>query len=383
MSSRLLQRFNAEIGRLAGMPEAAAWRAQRAAYHARVGAFERADAEIAALRSHCDSRPSMALSAWINLAEGLRSHATDLGPLARDKIRRAHAMGKAVGARPQQARCAARLAHKAYLHMEAAALAEHAGEALRLAEPEDHAARSRANLVVAQAFDEAGRPDLAKPWYERAHHHATTEGDDATLSALMWNMAMLRLRDLRQRARLGQTDTVVHHRARLSAESIARFDEGLGVTSMRALHPVLRAQLLTESGSHAQALALFSSHLDDALKQGMATITAALLADQAWCQLHRGGRGAALTGARAAEATLGLSIVPGDRAPAHGRLAQLFAALALPQDAARHQRLAESAWRDYADLQARLLSALMPLTPQGMPQAMTQAVTQAVTRETP
>jgi hypothetical protein len=59
-------------------------------------------------------------------------------------------------------------AHLAYLRMDTAAIAHHAGEALRLAAPGGSSAQSRANLVVAQALDEAGRFDLAKPWYDRA-----------------------------------------------------------------------------------------------------------------------------------------------------------------------------------------------------------------------
>lgn len=365
MPSRLLIRLNDQIGSATSLLDADCLRAQRAAYRVRLGDFKFVDAELAALHARHDAKPRAAISAWVNLAEGLRSHYTDLGQPARDKIQRAHALSSAAGLTPIQALCAAWLAHLAYLRMDVPAIARYAGQALQVAAPDDHAARSRANLVVAQSFDEAGRADRARPWYERAHHHATTEGDDATLSAMMWNRAALGLMNLRQQSCGGQSDATARNRVRLSADSTERFDWGLGVQSLQSLHPILRAQLLTESGSFAEALALFETHLNEALTQGMNSVAGALLADQAWCRLQLSERDAAIADARAAEAHLHQSLTCGDRAPAHSRLAQVFDALQRHTEASRHQQMADVAWQGHADDQAQLLEALAPLTPYG------------------
>lgn len=365
MDSRLLQRLNADIGSARSLLDADCLRAQRAAYQARIGAFEQADADLATLHGRYDGKPRAAISAWVHLAEGLRSHYTDLGHGARDKIQRAHALSSAAGLTSIQALCAAWLAHLAYLRMDAASIARHAGQALRLAGADDHAAQSRANLVVAQALDEAGRFDLAKPWYERAHQHATTEGDDATISAMMWNKAALRLAHLRQLACTGGDAAAVHEQVRLHVESTGRFDSWRGVQSLQSLQHILRAQFLAETGGHDEALALFDAHLDEALEQGLGGIAAVLMADQAWCRLQRGDRDAALNGARHAEAHLHQAQTHGDRAPAHSRLAQVFAGLTREQEAQRHEELAAAAWRGHVNDQTLLLQALAPLTPDG------------------
>ncbi len=366
MPSRLLIRFDAEIGSATNQLDADCLRAQRAGYLARLGQFDAADAELAALHARNDAAPRARLSAWINLAEGLRAHYTDLGELARDKLRRAHAISSAGRLMPLQAQSAAWLAHVAHWRMEVDGVVHYAGEALRLAAPDDHAARSRACLVVARSFDEAGRADLARPWFERGHRHATTEGDDATLSSMLWNRAAAGLAQLRQQACLGVPDPGAADRVRLSAESSERLDAGLGIQSLQALHPVLRARLLTETGAHAKALALFEAKLDDALAQGMGGMAAALLADQAWCRVQVGSADAALADARLAEARLNDAHGSGKRAPAHSRLVEVFGALDRPDDAARHAQFAMIAWQELVADQARMLTALGRLTPEGV-----------------
>lgn len=363
MDSILLQRLNTDIGSARSLLEADCLRAQRAAYQARIGAFVQADADLATLHGRYDGKPRAAISAWIHLAEGLRSHYTDLGHAARDKIQRAHALSSAAGLTAIQALCAAWLAHLAYLRMDAAAIARHAGQALQLAAADDHAAQSRANLVVAQALDEAGRFDLAKPWYERARHHAVTEGDDATVSAMMWNKAALRFANLRQLACTGGAAAAIQEQVRLHVESTERFDSLRGVQSLQSLQRILRAQFLTEAGAHEEALALFDAHLDEALQQGLGGIASVLMADQAWCRLRQGDRDAALTAARNAEAHLHQALTHGDRAPAHSRLAQVFGELKRDQEAQRHEGLAAAAWGGHANDQTLLLQALAPLMP--------------------
>ena len=345
------------------MLDADCLRAQRAAYRARIGAFAQADADMATVRGRNEGRPRAAISAWLHLAEGLRSHYTDLGHAAREKIQRAHALSAAAGLTSIQSLCAAWLAHLAYLRMDTPAIARHAGEALQLAAPEDHSAQSRANLVVAQALDEAGRFDLAKPWYDQAHHHATTEGDDATLSAMMWNKAALRLANLRQLSCAGTVDASLHEQVRLHVDSTERFDSWRGVRSLQSLQRILRAQLLTETGAYVEALALFDAHLDEALKQGLGGIASVLMADQAWCQLQLDRREVALATARRAEAHLHQALTHGDRAPAHSRLAQVFVELKRDQEAQRYQALAAAAWQGHVNDQTLLLQALLPLTP--------------------
>ncbi len=358
MSSRLLSRLDADIRSATPALAADRLRCERAAYLARLGEFDEATREIAAVHQRHEARPSAAISVWLNLAHGLVSHYSDLGSQTQDRIRRAHAMSVATGLTDLQALSAAWLAHLAYLRMDAAGAAGHAAEALRLAQPDHHAARARACLVVAQAYDEAGRLDQARPWYDRAHRHATTEGDDATLSAMLWNKASLRVAALRQALACGRAEAVDDALALLSAESTANFDALIGVRSLRALQPALRAQTCSLLGRTDEALALYEEHLDEALNQGLRSIEGVLLADRAWCRLQAQNTSGASDDARLAEGCLAREASFCDRAPGHTRLTQVWQALGDHAAAERQRQLAQRAWQGHAGDQANLLEAL-------------------------
>ena len=366
VKSRLLSRLDADIATAAQPLAADCLRCERAAYLARLGDSDQATRELAAVQQRHQGRPQAAISAWLSLADALVSHYRDMGPLARDKMKRAHAMSAAAGLQPLQALSAAWLAHLDYLCMDAPAMARHAAEALKLAGDDHHAARARANLVVAQSYHEGGRLDLARPWYDRAHRHATTEGDDATLSAMIWNMASLRVAAARQAEAcgpagaegLGPAPAASGEYALLSTESTAHFDAMLGVRSLRALQPTLRAQICTLLGQTDTALALYEEHLAAALGQGMATVEGSLRADRAWCRLQAGHTQGARDDAAEAAASLASPGLFGDRAPGHSRLVQVYEMLGDAEAARRHAQFAVRAWEGHRADQARLVAAL-------------------------
>lgn len=358
MKSRLLGRLDTDI-KAAPTPFAAdCLRCERAAYLARQGETDEVSRELEALRKRYSARPNSELSAWLHLIEGLLCHYRDLSSNARDKLTRAHALSAGAGLKRLQALSAAWLAHLDYLRMDAASMARHVAEALSLASADHHAALARAKLVVAQAYHDGGRFDLARPWYDRARLHATADGDDATLSAMIWNMASLRVAGWRQKEACEPAALGADAQAMLSADSTAHFDDMLGVKSLRSLQPILRAQVCTLLGRTDEALALYLSHLPQALGQGMRPVEGVLLADRAWCHLRAGGVDAARADSASAASAL---LLPGDfcdRAPGHSRLAQVYESLG-ENDAARAQRaLATTAWAGYRIDQARLVDAL-------------------------
>lgn len=358
MKSRLLNRLDADIKAASTAFKADCLRCERVAYLARHGDADEATRELDALRKSYSTRPSPEISAWLHLADGLRCHYRDLSPNAHDKLSRAHALSAGAGLKPLQALSAAWLAHFEYLRADPAPMVRRVAEALLLAPADHHAALARAKLVVAQAYHEGGRFDLARPWYERARYHATAEGDDSTLSAMMWNMASLRVAAWRQIEACEPGAVGIDAQALLSAESTAHFDDMLGVKSLRALQPILRAQVCTLLGRTDEALTLYVKHLHDALDQGMRPVAGVLLADRAWCHFHGGGFGAARDDAVAAVAALALPGSCCDHAPGHSRLAQVFEAIG-DTGAARAQReLAMAAWAGYRLYQAKLVDAL-------------------------
>ncbi len=298
------------------------------------------------------------VSAWLSLAEGLLIHFSNMGQQARDKVHRAYALSAAAGLTQMNALSAAWLAHMDYLAVNMSGMARFVRQALKLADIHNHSALSRANLVVADAYHLAGRLDLAKPWYAKAHEHATAEGDDATISALMHNMAWLRSANLRQETLNGGVVTPSGEHALASVNSTLQFDSLVGAASLSALSPILRAQILAVKGEFADALAAYEEYLASAIQQGMTRLHANLLADQAWCRMNLGQTQGAQADAHAAEALIDPKDHFDDQASAHSRLAQVFAALGDSTASTKHKDLARAAWDGHSRLQQHIIEAL-------------------------
>jgi hypothetical protein len=357
--SRMLSRLDAEIASASSTFEADCRRIERAAYRSRLGQFSESRAELEIMRQKYRDSPNVAISSWLNLVEGVVGHFSNMDSSARGKILRAYALSSAANLPRIRALSAAWLAHMDYLQVDVASMARHAAEALQLADEAEHSARSRASLVIAQAYHFAGRLDLALPWYEQARYHAVAEGDDATLSALMHNMAWLRGQRLRATdCGLAPDLAAVEEHALLGADSTANFDSLIGSTSLRALVPILRAQILTVQTQYAEALGIFEAELPSALKDGMGRLQADLLADQAWCRVQCGQCEAALEDAALAEASIDVAGHFDDRALAYGRLAQIYAALGQQCGADANRELAIAAWSGHVLLQTKVVAAL-------------------------
>jgi hypothetical protein len=358
MPSRLLGTLDARIAKSRDPLLNTCARAERAALFARQGRLDDARAELAAIHARYDGRPSAAVSAWTSLAEGLVAFHGDLGSSARDKLLRSHALASAAGERRVRALSAAWLAHMNYLEDDFEPMVRHLGVALTEAPPDSGSALARACLVTAQSYHWADRVDLAQPWYARARRHATDEGDETLLSALMHNMAWLRATQAR---RLAVSGTIDHEQLRqvlLGADSTGHFDQRIGTASLLSLVPILRAHVLTLLDRHAEALELFDAHWATALAEGLATLRSSMLAETAWCRARLGDLAGARRDALEARSRLDACVQPGDRAATHGRLAQVSDALGEPAAATHHRRLADTDWQAHAERQRRLLALL-------------------------
>lgn len=364
--SRLLTRLDAEIATERNPLRADLLRAERAAYLARQGQADEAKTEIAALHQRYDGRPNFEMSAWVSLAESLVNFLSDMGPLGHDKMRRAHALSKAGGLLKVQALSAAWMAHMEYSRLDINSMAQYLREALKLAQADHHAARSRASLVVAQALHLAGQMPLAAPWYKRARDHAVAEGDEATTSALMHNMSWLRMHTLRQAKMRGSDADSAGLHALLGIESTVGYDHLQGLSTLQALKPILKAQILALEGNAAQALLLFDKHLSSQ-PDGMARLECILIADRAWCLVQLGRTDDAKDAAAVAESRFLETTQVDDRAATHSRLAQVFGALGNSEKELLHQTLASQYWHEFEQLQKQITSQLGNLAEFGAP----------------
>lgn len=367
MVSRLLRRLEADIAATKHPLKADCLRVERAAYLARQGLLDDARQVLSSMHMQYAANPNAVMSAWLSLAEGLMSHFSDLGPTAHDRMRRAYALSGAARDMRLHALAAAWLAHMEYAQDELDAMVRHVGESLTLSHPDDHGVRARASLVVAQAYHFGARYDRAQPWYLKARQHANADGDEATLSALMHNMAWLNVSNERQRMLTSNTGSTITPQMLMSAESTGNFDQLVGTASLDALLPILRAQIFALSGRPTEALTLYEQHMEQAMAQGLARMQGALRSDMALCRLQLGEHSRALHDARAAEVATESEVDVDDRAAAHSRLSRVFGELGEAGASERHAAKAAECWavheREQASLVGKLDAMLKGLSP--------------------
>lgn len=359
IKSRLLKRLDGEIAASTIPVRAACLKAQRAVLLARHGQMIEAREQLTALHQQAFQSPHPELGAWLHFAEGLMSYYTDFGNAARDKIMRAQAISRSAGLKPLEALSAAWLAQLAYVRHDIATLIAQARACDELAEPDHHGARFRLATVIGLAYQFTGDLEAAQAWFTKARGHAAAEGDDASLSALMYNMAEMRTAQAR-RDSLAQLATHQPNGAGLllGADSVKHYDAAVGGSAMPDLTPLLRAQILTVEGQYEAARELFEQHLPHAMSSGLERLGSSLLADLAWCRVNTGQAEHGLQQAREAEIELDPACDVDDRAITHSRLAQVFAALDDQTAAARHAAAAAEAWQEFAAQQAQWAKAL-------------------------
>ncbi|HJW11101.1 MAG TPA: hypothetical protein VJ598_04915 [Albitalea sp.] len=361
-TSRAVSRLDAAIAAASSPIAAACLKAERAGLLARLGRFDEVASVLDELRAQHPNPSNPALAAWLNLAEGLMDHTRELSASARQRIQRAYAFSIAARERPLIAVCAAWLAHFAYVYDDLAGVARHVAEALQEADDDNHAARGRASLVVAQSYHWAGRFDRAQPWYLRARDHAAAEGDAATTGAVMINRAWISGNQVRMASIFGPDAAAPNanpvREALLSVESSGHFDVYIGRNAQRSMARVMRAQLLLAQGDYAQALDLFDAHLPTALDEGLSHMLPVLYGDIAWCKLNLGRADEALADVRAAQAGFGPDCEEEDAASAHGRLAQVLRTLGRDEEAQPHAERAAAELKTLREQQALLVSLL-------------------------
>lgn len=358
MSPLLQARLDAAIAQASDPVEADLLRAERVGLFAREGRLDEARRALLALRQRHATAPPQAVAAALGFAEAMTDYFSDLGGAARAKLQQACTQGASAGRPALHALCAAWLAHLDYVHNDVAALAHNLALALHLAPAEHHAARSRASLVAAMAYHHGGRPDRAQLWYDRARQHASAEGDNATISALIHNMAALRANDARCAAVQGGAGADDAKFALGAAESSGYFDDRVGGSVLPVLQAILRAQLFVVQQRPREALALYEAYLDAALRQGLARMECSLRAEIAWCRAKLRQHDAARAQAGAAVAALRPECDIDDRALTHGRLTLVHDELGDAAQSQHHAQQARQLWERHGADRVQIVETL-------------------------
>ncbi|HJV71818.1 hypothetical protein [Ideonella sp.] len=358
VASRLIERLDGAITASTEPLQREYLKAERAGAMARLGLLADARFALSGLRTQNQRHKDPLLTAWIHLVDGQIDHFDSIAPHAVDKFQRAHDAAQASGHAPMQALASAWLANCAFNASDLAGLTRHIAKALSLAEPDQHAARARVGLVLADAYRCAGDDASSQTWYLRARAHASADGDSSMISVMLHNISSMRSGQIALADAFGRADTDQARKALLEAESTANYDWGTGVASLSTFVPVIRAQFLVVLGRFDEAARLLDDHLDRARQEGMAHREPRLLADRAWCHVRLGHVSQALADTRAAEAGAPGQRDADDRAATFARLARIHRHGGRDGIADTLQQRAEQALGEHEAEQARTREAL-------------------------
>lgn len=334
MESRLTRDLQSSIRASSDRIEWARNLCRLASHDARQGLESQSAAAIEAVRKSFGSGLEPEVAAWLMLAEGIACFVRGDFDLARDRIRRAYGIAAAMNARRAQPSCAAWLAHLEFNLSSFSAIAPPLQDALLLAGMDDHQALARASLVMADGLHFSGSFRSARRWYDEARVHALKEGDDATVSALLHNVAAFRAANVRLAHALGTEMKDEARRAQLEATSALSYDAAIGTQSFKSLSALVRGQLLLVEERFDKAIEALVSIPMQTLPERLRCV---LLTDIAWCARGQGQHETALDSARSAVSEMGEGVDTDDLVYVCARLSQLFASFG---DAALSRRLA-------------------------------------------
>ncbi len=330
-----------------------------ASHYARQGHTDQAMAAIASVRAQYGNDLSASAGTWLMLAEGIMHFFDDRWVEGFDRARRAYAIAFAANLVEAKPTCAAWMAHMHFNALRFEAMAIHLEEALTLARNDDHQARARASLVLADALHYAGDFQLARPWYERTRIHAAAEGDEATLSALLHNVAAFRAGNVRMADTFSVASPIEAKHALMQANSAWNFDTAIGTASFQMLVPLLQGQLLAVQRDFLAAERMLKTVDASALEKKSIPL---LWVDMAWCLAAQGRSADARKFATDAESLIDAKTDIDEVAYINSRLAQIAERRGDTVEAAARRAIASTALATHRQVQANLNRRLLALS---------------------
>jgi hypothetical protein len=189
------------------------------------------------------------------LSEGILAFFEDLDPSAYDRFRRAYALSVSIGDCDLQALTSAWMAHIEFNERRYSAMVSSANHCLAIYPRGSTAAHSRLLMVLANANLYAGNVSKANTHFERARSIAVTDGDRATVGAIVYNRAALMLNNFRLQAFVDVGESIDLSFLSVAVESSTAFQ---GITENRSLVelPIMnQARLAMIRGDFSYALA--------------------------------------------------------------------------------------------------------------------------------
>lgn len=355
MYSRLLTTLNAEAKNTTN-PENWAKAICRSAVHfSRKGHTGKALEAVALVRGRFSHSLTPTIAAWLMLAEGILEFFREDSSAAFDRARRAHAIAVAADLADVRPTCSAWMALLEFNALRYEQMVLHIDDALSRAQQDDHQALARASLVLADALHFTGNFAIARPWYEKTRLHATAEGDEATLSAMLHNVAAFRVDNVRIADAFGISMPQEAQRAMMEANSALNYDTALGSSSFSMLVPLYRAQLLMVERNYVEAERMLELIDRSELEEKSVPL---LIVDTAWSKIAQGKSAAGSALAAEAEALLESVTHIDERAYVSAKLASIAEALGDSERAMQLRQVAADALHEHRETQAKLLGRL-------------------------
>lgn len=201
--------------------------------------------------------------------------------------------------------------------------------------------------------------------YALARRFASEDGDISMQSVVLFNAAAFGVAGLTLQDCFGEVSAAKLRGVELQLESIANLDAGIGLSSLDAFVPLLRAEFMTVAKRWESAIEQYGVALGSAEQQGQDRWIAKYLSELGYCLARSGQFKLALETADAAADRLGNCTDADNRAVVHTRLAQTFA-LSLDEDLSEsHRTKAAEEFADHSrqqrDLGEELDNILLPL----------------------
>lgn len=329
-----------------------------AAHYARQGHTDLALEAIGRVRKEFGATPSPAAKTWLMFADGVFHFFHDRWDEGAVAMRSAYNLAFSERASLARPTCAAWLAHMDFNLLRFEDMAKHLEEALTLARIDDHQALARASLVLADALHYAGDFQLARPWYVKVRIHGSAEGDEATLSALLHNVAAFRAGNVRMSDTFSTASPQEAKQALMQANSAWNFDTAIGTASFQSLVPLLQGQLLAVHRDFLSAERMLTTIDPGALERKSLPL---LWVDLAWCLASQGRHDEASIHAAKAASLLDMSTDIDEVAYINSRLAQVADIGGDASGAMRYKGVALEALTKHASIQASLRELLIPI----------------------
>ena len=355
MKSRLLATLNEQAEKTTDPVVWARTVCRAAAHYARHGMSPQALKAISVVRDHYGDNLNPEVASWLMLAEGVIHYFEVNTKDAYDRIRRAYGLAVALQNEPALPVCAAWMAVVEFHDGEYTQMSAHIEEALTTAKADDHPAHARASLVLANSYHFSGSYSLARPWYERTRIRSADDGDNATLSAMLYNVAAIRAANVRLDDTFGIESPAETHRAGMEIASSRHFDHAINSHGLGFLPLLLRGLIKTLSRNFDEALNLYREVEKSRLQPQMLS---PMYVDIAWCLVNTGDIDGSIQYMQSAIDNTDHLFESDDRAYVNSRISQILRILNRSPESEKFELIAVAALNEHRTFQKSLLARL-------------------------